>query len=961
MVNSSGLPLRFAYDDEHRVIAWTDTNDRRYDYVYDTWDRCVAEGGTEGHLAVRIAYGDPDPATGHRVTTVTTPEGQASRYLVDAACRVIAETDPQGHTVRTGYDGEGRVTARTDALGHTTGFHYDERGNLVAVHRPDGTETFAAYNDLGLPVEITDPDGAVWEQEFDARGNRTAVTDPAGHTTHYTYDASGHLTSVTDPLGHTTRVRCDAAGLPLEITDPTGAVTTYQRDPFGRPTAITGPPPDSVRGNPQGATTRLEWTVEGHLARRIDACGAEETWAYDGEGNCVRHTDALGQVTRYEYGPFDVLTARTDPDGARYAFTHDTQLRLTRVTNPQGLTWEYTYDPAGHLTAETDFDGRTLTYTYDPTGRPHSRTNPLGQTIAFERDPAGRITRKDAAGQITTYTYDPAGRLTSAAGPDAEIVYQRDRLGRVKTEMVNGHVLTHTYNAAGRRTRRTTPAGAVSTFTYDQAGRSTALNASGHTLAFERDAAGRETARHISDTLQLTRTFDPAGRLTTQTLTTPGGPLHHHTYTYRADGHLTGIDDRTFDLDPMGRVTGVHAQGWSETYAYDTAGNQTHATWPTGHPGTAATGPRTYTGTRLLRAGRMRYAYDAAGRVVLRQKTRLSKKPDTWRYEWDAEDRLTAVTTPDGTHWRYHYDPLSRRTAKQRLAADCETVVEQVDFTWDATTLIEQTTTTPALPHPVTLTWDHDGPHPIAQTERITAADTPQTEIDRRFFAIITDLIGTPTHLIDQNGTTAWHTQTTLWGTTTWNTNATAYTPLRFPGQYYDPETGLHYNHHRHYDPQTARYTTPDPLGLTPAPNPTTYVHNPHTWTDPLGLAPECLNETGREGRDANQNFLSGSGDGQRLAEQLRRESAASIFAPDGRLTPQAIDESVRIIPGERLGNPHLRAHLTADGSDISDWGKYSTGTHQSPYGDFQVHYYYNPESGQVAYDYDYKIVMNRR
>ncbi|WP_159037294.1 hypothetical protein [Streptomyces specialis] len=85
------------------------------------------------------------------------------------------------------------------------------------------------------------------------------------------------------------------------------------------------------------------------------------------------------------------------------------------------------------------------------------------------------------------------------------------------------------------------------------------------------------------------------------------------------------------------------------------------------------------------------------------------------------------------------------------------------------------------------------------------------------------------------------------------------------------------------------------------------------------------------------------------------------MFTPDGMLTSQAIAESARIIRGEQLGNPHLRAHLTADGSDITDWGKYSTQTHQSPYGDFQVHYYYNRESGRVAYDYDYKIVMNRR
>src|SRR6266536_1046514 len=56
-----------------------------------------------------------------------------------------------------------------------------------------------------------------------------------------------------------------------------------------------------------------------------------------------------------------------------------------------------------------------------------------------------------------------------------------------------------------------------------------------------------------------------------------------------------------------------------------------------------------------------------------------------------------------------------------------------------------------------------------------------------------------------------------------------------------------------------------------------------------------------------------------------------------------------------------LRAHLTRDGSDIADWGKYTTRTHHSPSGDFQVHYYYNPTTGAVAYDFDYKVVMNAR
>jgi RHS repeat-associated protein len=61
-------------------------------------------------------------------------------------------------------------------------------------------------------------------------------------------------------------------------------------------------------------------------------------------------------------------------------------------------------------------------------------------------------------------------------------------------------------------------------------------------------------------------------------------------------------------------------------------------------------------------------------------------------------------------------------------------------------------------------------------------------------------------------------------------------TPLRFPGQYADPETGLNYNFHRHYDPEAGRYASADPLGLAAGPNPHRYVHNPWELIDPLGL-----------------------------------------------------------------------------------------------------------------------------
>ncbi|MCX5441309.1 DUF6531 domain-containing protein [Streptomyces sp. NBC_00063] len=828
-------PLHFTYDAAHRITGWRDSNNTVYAYSYDDQHRVITTHGTDNILNARLTYASPDE-DGTSTVTYTDSLDHSMVYRANRRGQIIAITDPLGHTTRQQWDRHDHLLSRTDPLGRTTHWEWNDSGDLVRAETADGATTRITYNDLHLPVELIGPDGAQTRQEFDARGNRTLLAEPDGAVHRFTHHPTGAVASATDPHGATTTVETNAAGLPLTVADPRGATTQGCYDLLGRAVELI---------DPLGHVTALAWDAEGRLLSRTTPDGARESWAWDGEGNCTGHTNPLGAHTRIDYGPFDLPAARISPDGSQHHFRYDTEQRLTRVTNAQGHTWSYVYDAAGRLIAETDFDDRTTRYAYDAAGQPIARTNAAGQTATYAFDDAGRLTAKAADGRRTEYRYDAASRMTHATTPDNSLEFSYDPAGRLAAQTVDGAVLRFTYDQAGRRQSRITPSGVVTTWTHAGADSPPRMTSSGHAIGFTYDAAGRELIRTVGEFATLTSTYGPSGRLTGQAVTTGTDHrlIQRRTYTHRADGHLTSTDDlhsgpRRFDLDTGGRVTGVRAANWSETYTYDAMGNQTAATWPTRHASPDATGPRTYTGTRLTRAGHVRYEHDALGRITLRQKSRLSHKPDTWRYEWNAEDQLIGCTAPDNTRWRYTYDALGRRTAKLRMTPDGQRILERTTFTWDGTTLCEQTVHTTNAPELITFTWDHDGHTPVAQTETKSLATAPQEAIDQRFFAIITDQIGTPTELIDESGTIAWRTRATLWGATTWNKNASAYTPLRFPGQYYDPETGLHYNYYRHYDPESARYLTPDPLGLLPAPNPLAYVDNPHSLSDPLGLTP---------------------------------------------------------------------------------------------------------------------------
>jgi len=103
----------------------------------------------------------------------------------------------------------------------------------------------------------------------------------------------------------------------------------------------------------------------------------------------------------------------------------------------------------------------------------------------------------------------------------------------------------------------------------------------------------------------------------------------------------------------------------------------------------------------------------------------------------------------------------------------------------------------------------------------------------------VSDHLGTPTEMYEETGQLAWRMQLDAFGASK-ESVAPQQNPWRWPGQYADEETGLHYNRFRYYDPTLGEYISPDPIRLAGGLHLQGYVHDPTSWSDPMGLAPQC-------------------------------------------------------------------------------------------------------------------------
>ncbi|CAB1080534.1 hypothetical protein D1AOALGA4SA_8213 [Olavius algarvensis Delta 1 endosymbiont] len=204
---------------------------------------------------------------------------------------------------------------------------------------------------------------------------------------------------------------------------------------------------------------------------------------------------------------------------------------------------------------------------------------------------------------------------------------------------------------------------------------------------------------------------------------------------------------------------------------------------------------------------------------------------------------MATYLVPEGTYkFRVDYDGNQLWSEPVSILAD-----EQNDIEMDVEMLLSDLTTDPSPAR-------FDGTPPVYEPQKMMVAGlgsltgilpaliTGQTSVDRIYF-YINDHLGTPQVVVDEAGAVVWTADYEPFGAVDIGSDSNNANNFRFSGQYYDNETGLHYNYHRYYDPKTGRYLTSDPIGLLGGINLYTYTsNNPINREDLYGLADYIVN-----------------------------------------------------------------------------------------------------------------------
>lgn len=560
---------------------------------------------------------------------------------------------------------------------------------------------------------------------------------------------------------------------------------------------------------------------------------------YDKLGRRETTTDARNGVTHFGYNGRSDLAFVLDPRALPTEYLLNGLGDAGQVTSPDTGVTVLTYDSAGNVATALDARGVLATYGYDALNRLTS--------IVYSQSGQTSVTYGWAYDEVSGSILNGIGRLTSTTFPDGSSQHSYDAQGRLKTftQTVNAksganlaartHVVTYGYDANGNVQEIIYPSGRKLTISYSN-GLPTSMSLANNVAAspvslvsgivFEPFGAAKRWNWELSGGAQRPheRHYDEFGRAIRYTLGghvrdvryDEGDRISRYTHYSAIDGAPAASLDQAFDYDELGRLTsiGTAAANWGITY--DPNGNRQSVTLN----GSSRTYTTAETSNRLSRLNNplKLFGYDATG----------NQTSGGFVATYGLNGRMATLAS-GGVTATYSINGSGQRIRKFDSTGGASTVI----FVYDQAGHLfgEYDRSGDAIREYI---WLGD--------ELIAAfAPAPGFPSLAAAYFVHTDHLGAPRAVLDRSDQLRWRWLAEPFGTTPPETNPAGLGEfalnLRLPGQYFDNESGLHYNHHRDYDRTIGRYVQSDPIGLAGGINTYVYVGgNPVSYVDPNGL-----------------------------------------------------------------------------------------------------------------------------
>lgn len=883
-IDAAGVASNYEYDERGNVVKQVEAAgtpaERVTTYVNDVTGlprlqtvhgRIEANGTVTPDAAWQFEYDGRG-----NLQTVVDPEGASKQYSTRPDEAIAEFVDARNNKTVFEFDGTGRPLAIRAPLGQSYTFTYDKAGNLVTQVDPAGRIMRLAYDKNNRLIQATDASNGVVKYEYDAAGLRTRVIDSDGRKTSFEYDSLDRLIKIVDGIGNITAYRYELPGqtdssvspiqgvnlLPTTIVFPT-FTQNLERDAAERIVRATNS--YMSKTGAKQTTIRQEYDKRSLLTRVVEE-GAQFGFSYDAFGQAIEASDLTSNRTKLIRDVRGNLIQLINAEGRATSFEYDRNDRRVKEVLPLGQAKVYQYDKAGNLEIVIDPNGNRTEFVYDA----------LNRVIQFTSYSADRL--KTAS---TLFNWNIDNSLSSYRDIDYlrnlvnEAEFSYDELGRKTSTTVtypSGYKLNYGYgySAAGFKTRLTWPDGTAVTYGYSPHASLEIVSIPGEgNIQFSNYRWDSPTEISFPGGIYQQRQFDGIFNIEEVRVASNQQPQALHiAYSYNTRSEpitserTDNIDGaiatkyKAFEFDAGDRLYKVTTNNGGmfassvQLFKYDNMSNRIEDS--------SISGNWIYDANhRLTQKGSgndsIKFEYDEAGNLI----RKVSADGVIAQYSYDSQNRLIAVVGAKGELIaRYGYDPQDRRIWREQFrASDLSTLTKakRTLYLYSDEGLIAEAEQEIAfrddgevIESSVAAIVSQYGVRPdSAFTTGVLFSKTKDDDGKDVFAYFQNDRLGAPIQAYDKNSNLLWSADYDGYGKAVINTPVTSVgrrpivNHLRLPGQLEDPETGLHYNWHRYYDPSLGRYITSDPIGLYGGLNRYAYVNgNPLRYVDPWGLKP---------------------------------------------------------------------------------------------------------------------------